>query len=223
MNECKFCKKSFKSEKTLVAHMCVKKRRNADKDTVGSRLGFRVFQRFYELYTNSKKPKTFDEFIHSKFYMDFVKFGRHIVAINPIDADKFVDYVLKNGIKMRDWTKDSTYETFLEEFVKKEPAQRATERTIIEMESWASENSNSFNNYFSEVGTIEAVYMIRSGRISPWVLYLSESSEKLMSSMTSEQLKMIERTADPDKWASIFENHMGDVRFVKSILKQAGV
>ena len=59
-NTCKWCEKSFRSERTLSAHMCVKKRRFADKDLTHVRLGYRVFQMFYELNTTASKSKTAD-------------------------------------------------------------------------------------------------------------------------------------------------------------------
>ena len=42
------------SERTLAAHMCIKKRRWADKDLTHTRLGYRVFQMFYEMNTTAK-------------------------------------------------------------------------------------------------------------------------------------------------------------------------
>ena len=44
-NKCKWCEKSFMSERTS-APMCIKKRRWADKDLTHIRLGFRVFKCF---------------------------------------------------------------------------------------------------------------------------------------------------------------------------------
>ena len=59
--ECKWCKKSFTTERTLSAHMCVKKRRWADKDLSHVRLGHRAFQMFYEMNTSASKPKSMED------------------------------------------------------------------------------------------------------------------------------------------------------------------
>ena len=79
-NTCKWCGKTFMSERTLAAHMCIKKRRWADKDLTHIRLGYRVFQMFYELNTTASKPKSMEDFIKSQYYEGFTKFGRSCVV-----------------------------------------------------------------------------------------------------------------------------------------------
>ena len=78
-NTCKWCGKNFKSERTLGVHMCVKKRRFADKEMTHVRLGYRVFQMFYELNTAASKSKSIEDFITSQYYEGFVKFGRSCI------------------------------------------------------------------------------------------------------------------------------------------------
>ncbi len=72
-NTCRWCGKNFKSERTLVVHMCVKKRRNADKEMTHVRLGYRVFQMFYELNTTASKTKSIEEFINQEELIDLMK------------------------------------------------------------------------------------------------------------------------------------------------------
>jgi hypothetical protein len=86
---CKWCEKEFRNERTLSAHMCPKKRRWADKDMTHVRLGFRVFQMFYELSTSASKAKTIEDFIRSQYYEAFVKFGRSCVRNEYLDPEKF--------------------------------------------------------------------------------------------------------------------------------------
>lgn len=222
-NMCKFCKKGFSSEKTLSSHMCVKKRRFTDKDTPGARLGFRVFQRFYELTTQSKKPKAVMDFIDSTYYNDFVKFGRNLVEINPLAPDQFIDFVIKNGIKLKSWTAPYVYETFLSEYIKKEPAEKAVERTIVEMDAWATMHDTEFKYFFRDVSEVEATYLIKSGKISPWILYLADSSELLLSRLNEEQGAIISTAIDPTTWHKIFQRKIDDVKFVKDVISKAGL
>jgi hypothetical protein len=222
-NTCIFCEKSFSSERTLQVHKCVKKQRYIDRDTVGSRMGFRVFQRFYELSTTSKNQKDIMDFISSRYYIDFVKFGRHLVGLNPVDTSMFVDYVIKNSIPMDDWCKDRVYYEFLKKFIETETVDRALERTVLEMESWCSKNNSQLSDFFNDIGTIEITFMLRGGKISPWVLYLSSTSQSLLSRMTEEQGNIIKDIIDPTYWGSIFSKREDDVRFAISILKAANL
>ncbi len=222
-NICKFCKKGFSSERTLAAHMCVKKRRFADKDAPGSMLGYRVFQRFYELTSRKSEPKSVYEFIDSSHYNAFVKFARYMVDLNPLVPDQFIDYVITNGIKMKDWDKPSIYDKFLGEYIRKEPVKRALERSIIEMDKWAQENNTEFTNFFEYVHPVEAVYLIKSGRISPWIIYISDNSSKLLSSFNQEQVKMLANIMDVNLWNFVFHKKVDDVKYARDIISAAGL
>jgi hypothetical protein len=203
--------------------MCPKKKRFAEKDNIGSRLGFRVFQRFFALTTNSKKEKTFDDFIDSRYYVSFVKFGRHLVQLNPINTNDFVDFVIRNGVKLNDWQKDYVYETYLQDLVSKEPPEKGLERTIVFMNEWADENNCTYDQFFSVIPTTEAAYLIKTGRISPWVLYLSESAGNLLDQFNDEQYNMIKAIIDPSVWTKRIQKHSEDVKFIKETLKVAGI
>lgn len=223
MNKCQYCQKDFKSERTLIAHMCVKKKRMLEKESIGSRFGLVVFQRFYELTSNNKKTKTIEDFINSKYYLAFVKFGRHIADLRPIDSNAFVDYVINNGIGIDDWCKDSTYFAFLKIHVEQELYDRAIERSLLEMQRWCDNNAVNISDFFRKISTFEATQMIRSGRISPWVIYLTDSGVDLLESLSEEQLNMIEETINVNLWKSKFLNHREDSTFVKNTLKSFGL
>lgn len=220
---CKFCNKKFSSEKTLISHMCAKKQRYNDRNTIGSRMGLVVFQRFYALTTNAKKPKTVEDFIKSQYYNDFVKFGRHLVDLNPINAEKFIDYVIMNSVKLRDWNKDRTYNAFLKEFTQRELVQAALERTIKEMCKWAEANDSDYTRFFSEVNVNEATHMIRSGRISPWVFYLGNTPVHLMERMNAEHEKIIDAVVDEKFWKKKLLADKEDTKFAIEVLTQAGI
>jgi len=222
-HKCKFCKKGFSSERTLANHMCKNKKRFADKDTTQSRLGFRVFQRFFELTTHSKKPKSFDDFISSTYYIGFIKFGRHLISIDPIDTELFVDFVIKNGVKLNDWDKDHVYDAFVDDFVKREPVEKALERSVIFMDKWTQSKQLNLKDFFREVTTNEAVYVIKLGKISPWVLFLAESASELLGEFNDEQFGIIESKIDPKFWQKKMTNNKDDVAFAKEVLGASGL
>lgn len=222
MATCKFCGKEFKQEKTLAAHLCPKKKRFAEKDTIGARLGFRVYQKFYELTMRTTKPKSVEDFIDSQYYMDFVKFGRYLVDRNPINADDFITFVIKNAVPLKDWTTDKVYSVYMKEYIQREPAQGALERTILEMDNWAKTNQEPITDFFRKVGTIEAVFLIQCGKLSPWVLYLAESADELWDRTNIEQTNMIQSCIDIEWWQKKFIANQDDVRFVRTILDSSG-
>ncbi len=221
--ECKYCGTKFHKGSTLSTHMCVKKRRYMEIETPASRFGFRTFQRFYDITTTSKKPKTIQDFVDSPFYIDFVKFGNHLANLKPVYPDKFIDFVIRNSVKLKDWTKDFVYDTYIDDLVKKEPAVAATDRSITEMIDWSTENKKEFIKFFEYISANEAAHMIRTGKISPWILYLCESGGLLMDKFNEDHAKIIGNIIDPGFWMKKFKNNNDDVEYIREILNQAGI
>lgn len=220
---CRFCNVKFHKETTLSTHMCVKKRRFMDIGSTGSRLGLMAFNRFYELTTKSKKAKTAEDFINSSYYTEFAKFGNYLSALKPSHLNKFVDYVILNGVKLKDWCREDIYWLFVDDFIKKEPAISAVERTITELAEWCEENNVDFFKFFETVSSNEAAYLIQSGKISPWVLYLSSSGEKLLDKFNDDHAKMIGTVIDPGFWMRKFKKDPEEVEYIRKLLTDSGL
>jgi len=204
-------------------HMCVKKQRHKDADTAGARFGLRTFQKFYEITMNSKKPKTSQEFIDSPYYIDFVKFGNHLATLKPLYPEQFIESIIRNGVNLKDWTKDATYYAYIDDLIKKEPAASATERTITNIMEWCVDNNIPFKDFFFSVSANIGAYMIQTGRISPWVLYLSSTGEDLMGRFNEDHSKMIGNIIDPGFWMRKFKKNDEDVEYIRNLLDQAGI
>lgn len=222
-NECPYCKKAFEHLRTLSTHMCVKKRRYADAELTGNRLGFRTFQIFYQKNTTSKVPKSIDDFISSQYYTDFVKFGNHVALLKPIYPEKFIDFVIDNNIKLKEWTSDIVYYAYIEHLLKTEPADSAIERSITVMSEWCEKRNVEFSTFFSSVNENECAFMILTGKISPWMLYLSETADIVISKFNKDHSKMIGSIIDSSFWMKKFKKEESDVVYIRNILSMAGI
>jgi hypothetical protein len=203
--------------------MCPKKRRWADREMTHVRLGFRVFQMFYELSTTVSKPKSMEDFIRSQYYEAFVKFGRSCVRNEYLEPEKFAEWLIKNGKKLADWSKDSLYDEFLLEYVKKETGIRALERSVLYLAEWAKDNDCDWQDYFKIVSTPRAVHDIRAAKISPWLLYLSDTGRELLTRFNDEQIKMINHIIDAKFWFKVFAKNTEEVEEVKTACEAAGI
>jgi hypothetical protein len=217
--KCVHCGKSFMREKTLASHMCERKRRALQKDEKRVQAGFLAFNRFWQLTQNSNKPKTYDDFANSSYYNAFVKFGSFINNAKPIYPDKFVDYVIKSGVKLDHWCRDALYEKYLYEMLKTEPVESAVQRTLATMMEWGDESSTPFAQYFKCVSLNRAVHDILNGRISLWVVLNSASGKTMIQNMNDEQLNLIAPAFDLPYWLKRFKGLPADVELVKEILK----
>ena len=226
MYSCKYCNKEFKKESTLAAHLCEPKRRYQQQNETGVQLGFKAYLRFYELTQGSAKLKTYEDFVASPYYMAFVKFGRHLVAIRCINTGSFIDWLLKNNKKIDYWTKDTMYSEWMREYLKKENVKDALERALKEMQDLADEDSRldgKFNDYFRRANANRICQHIANGRISAWIVFNCASGVEFLETLNEEQLGMIIEWIDPDYWQRKFTDYMADTEWTKHILKQAGL
>tara|TARA_B110000503_G_C7052341_1_gene372883 strand:+ start:286 stop:990 length:705 start_codon:yes stop_codon:yes gene_type:complete len=220
---CKWCEKGFRSDRTLAAHMCPRKRRWADKEMTHVRLGYRVFQMFYELNTAQSKPKSMEDFIRSQYYEGFTKFGRSCIRNEYLQPEKFAEWLIKNGKKLADWSKDAVYDEWLLQYIKKEPGMKALERSIMHFATWSEEHTCSWQDYFNEVSPARFVHDVRSGKVSPWVIYLSETGGEVLTRLADEQVKMIQDIIDANFWMKIFTKHPAEVTDIKNAVEIANI
>jgi hypothetical protein len=221
--KCVHCNKGFMQEKTLYAHMCENKRRAMQKDEKRVQAGFLVFNRFFRLTQGAKKDKTYEDFTKSPYYNAFVKFGSFINNVSPLYPDKFIDYVIKSGVKIDHWCRDELYETYLYETIKIEPVESAVQRSLQTMMEWGDTSGAQFNHYFNYVNLNRAVHDIKDGKISPWLMLNCKSGKDMLQNFNDDQLSMIAPAFDLPYWLKKFKQVPADVALVKEICKEAGL
>lgn len=222
-NECIHCGKKFMQSRTLVSHMCERKRRVLQKDEKRVQAGFMAYNRFWQLTQGAKTLKTYDNFVDSSYYNAFVKFGSYINNINPLYPEKFIDYVIKSGIKLDHWCRDRVYETYLYDVLKTEPAESAVQRTLQTMMEWGDDNNANFAHYFLYASLNRIVHDIINGRVSCWVILNTASGQEVVRKMSDEQLELIAPAFDVSFWLKKFKEVPADVILVKEICKGAEI
>ena len=204
-----------------MAHLCEKKRRALQKDEKRVKLGFYAFNQFYKLSANSKRDKTYEEFCKSSYYNAFVQFGSFLNNVKPLYPEKYIDYVVTSGVKLDHWCQEDMYQKYAVEIIKKEGVETALERSVNTMVEWAEDKSAPWNHYFVHVSPNRAVWHIKDGRISPWLILNCKSGKELLSKFNDEQLSMIYHIVDPQHWAVRFKRQTSDVQLVKDVAKES--
>ena len=115
------------------------------------------------------------------------------------------------------------YETYAVALIKKEGVETAVERSINTMFDWAEENNSIWNHYFNYVSANQAVWHIKDGKISPWVILNCKTGKDLLGKFSDEQLSMIYNILDPKHWAVRFKRHPKDVQLVKDVAKESNL
>ena len=219
---CQYCGHGYTKESTLVTHVCEQKRRHLQKDDKAVRIGFDAFNRFFKMSQNAKGDKTYAEFAKSPYYNAFVKFGSYVSNVNPLYPDHYIDWVIRSGVKLDHWCRDALYEKYALELIHTEPADVALDRTIKHMVAWAKEQPEEVHwvEYFSKVSSSRAMFDIKDGKISPWLLLNSKDGKELLARMDDTQLNAIANVINPEIWIKKFKKNREDMDIVKFVVKE---
>jgi len=221
---CEYCGNGYTREKTLAVHMCQPKRRALQKNEKRVQLGMYAFNQFYKLSAGSKKDKTYEDFCKSPYYNAFVKFGSFISNVRPLYPERYIDYVVTSGVKLDHWCKEEMYEKYATNLIKKEGVETALERSVMTMMEWSEENEPApWNHYFQHVSLNRAVWHIKDGKVSPWLLLNCRSGKEMLSKLNDEQLNMVYNIMDPEHWAMRFKRTPHDVQLVKDVVKESNL
>ena len=218
---CEYCKTGYSRESTLAVHMCQPKRRALQKGERRVQLGMYAFNQFYKLSAGAKKHKTYEEFCKSVYYNAFVKFGSFVSNVKPLYPEKYIDYVVTSGVKLDHWCREEMYEKYATELIKKEGVETALERSVNTMVEWSEDKSAPWNHYFAHVSLNRAVWHIKDGKISPWLMLNCKSGKEMLGNFNDEQLGMIYNIVDPKHWGVRFKRQTVDVQLVKDVVKES--
>ena len=219
---CGYCDKTFSRESSIEVHMCEPKRRRLQRDDRGVQLGLQAYVRFYETMQGSAKNKTFDDFETSSYYRAFVKFGHYCVNTRVINPERFMAWLLKQQKKIDKWCSDQIYTEYLANYLTLEAVDDALARAMEYGLDWAEKTNNPAHDCLRYGNANAICHAITAGRISPWVIYSSESGQKFLSELSSDQVTMIWIYIDSDVWQKKFHTYPADHEYAQEMLKQAG-
>ena len=220
-HSCEFCEREFIRETTMLRHMCETKRRYNDKDKHGNRIGFQAWYQFYTKHAK-KKNKEYTDFIKSAYYSAFVKFGNYCVDAQVMNVSRYVDYLLKEKISIDSWNRDSSYTKFVIHYIKNEDPLDAIARSIETTIELAKQDKIQTKDVLRYGNKNKICFEITKGKISPWMLYQSESGVRFLENLDVTQQKMILEYINPEQWAIKFKREKDIIPQVKELLHAGG-
>jgi len=224
--KCRYCEKEFRKESTLAVHQCEIKRRWQQENETGVQWGLRAYLRFYEITQGSARLKNYEDFVTSPYYLAFVRYGRYCVSIHNINFISYTDWLLKNNKKLDHWCRDSLYEEWLNEYLRRENVQDALERGLKEMQGYADSHpdlKNGFRDYFRYGNPNRICHHITTGRISPWIVFNCDSGIAFLEGLDETLLAIVLPWIDPDHWHRKLQDYLADAEWCKHVLAEAGL
>lgn len=217
-NKCEHCGRTFARPNTLLKHMCEHKRRYLDRDRPANRIGYHSWKYFFQQHHPSKKALSYKDFTNSNYYVAFVKFGTYCVDVKVVNTGTYTDYLLKNKIPIDNWTSDKIYTKYLVEYLRVEHHYDAVKRSIENMLDIAYAENINLSDVFRYVNTNKLCQLISNGRISPWVIYQSNTGKEFLSKLDVDHTNLIFEYIDPERWNIKFKREPGYVDDVKEII-----
>lgn len=220
---CEHCGSGFMKENTLAVHMCEQKRRFLAKDEKHVILGYQTYIRFFQLSQKAKTVKSYTEFAKSQYYNAFVKFGSFLSNVDPLYPDRYIDFVVTSGVKLDHWCREDLYYKYVLDLIKKEPVEVALQRSLATMVAWADKHDSHWNHYFKYASLNRAVFDVKDGKISPWIILNSKSGREMLGKLNDEQLNTVSEVMDPDFWKSRFRKYPADLTLVTDVINQGNL
>jgi hypothetical protein len=217
---CEFCKKVFKKPSTLGSHICPTKNRWLSRTKKDSIIGFEAWQQFYMTGFTNKKVRTYEEYIVSPYYAAFSRFGTYCMDVQALNIPRYIDWLLKEQVKIDLWNKDTTYNKFLINYLKVEDPLDAIARSI-ETTIKLSDSSQA-SDYFRKTHPNQVCHQVTLGRISPWALFQSDSGVEFLSNLDQDQEKIVLPYIDPTAWSIKFIRDPKTASEIKEIMGAAG-
>ena len=139
-----------------------------------------------------------------------------------LNVTRYADWLLKNQIKIDNWASDTNYTKFLIDYLKLEDPLDAIARSIETTIALAKAEGIQSKDSLRYGNKNKLCYAITSGKISPWMLYQSDSGIQLIESLDVTQQKMILDYINPEQWAIKFKRSSNIIGQVKELLNAAG-
>lgn len=199
---CGYCGKEYKRESTLINHKCEQKKRALMRDTKEAKLALDIWLRFRTLarMPPKKSMQPYEAFSESREFKAFVEFASHVLELRIIEADKFIDYVLRLSIPIRDWTSHKTCNGWVQHTLKNEPIDHAISRSMESIVKWSEDTGHDWTDFFKLVSPQRAVLLIETGRISPWFIYASSTRGEMLDRFADEEFVHIYDYINPHIW-----------------------
>ena len=222
---CDFCKKSFVHERTLVEHACEPKRRHSLRQTPRVKQAFEIYAHVWKQLNPSRRSQipTYQEFSNSHMWPQMVRFVTWCEEQLVQEISQFVNWLMKENIKLDAWCDAIKYAEFLKHMLLTEPPEQALCRSLKLLHEWHINTQKPMTEFFACVNTNQCLMWIQQGRISPWLLYNCASAEKLFVRCSPEQLMQIAQHAPVTNWKVKFLRMGADVDGIKITLAEAGL
>ena len=201
--QCKFCHTRFVHEDRFMKHHCKQMKRDEEFRSVLGQQAWAFYQNWMKAHR--RMVPAAKSFIHSKYFNSFLRFATFSNKVHLPDTSAFIWLMKDKDILPTIWTNDQVYSMYLEFMDRKVAPKRHAEITINTLFDLADEHDCEVSEIFDHLTPNEVIMLLRSRRISPWLLLKSDKFKDFFMKATSQEERIIMETIiRPPYWTKKF-------------------
>jgi hypothetical protein len=208
---CEFCDKSFAREKTLDTHPCIMRDRYNQRTKSHVITAHELWKEINNLPSAFKAIEYFEK---DKTYKAITDFTQYAEENNYTFIYDYGVWLLKNKIVERNWYKTEIYQQFLKQHLLTEHPREAVVRSIEYIA-----NMDELGKFFKTCQVGKILTYIETGRISPWLVLLSDNKNDFIERLESEKLTYFNKLVNIDVWLSRMKRYEKSTNAIKNDLK----
>lgn len=215
---CHFCDKRFKSEVWFGKHMCEKKKRFLKQHDIVIIKAFKMFNYWQKRsgLLRKGKAKTYEQFCKSPFYQAFVDLSVFCHKNFVISAFKYLDWLILNSYPEHKWCNDSNIDMFREWVRENEKPEEQVSATYRHIKAYCEKNDIPISEFFKRVSVGNALTLVRTNRILPWVLFgYDPAITDLLSRFEGEKFYYLDEYVNVQYWLDKINTETENVRVVQ--------
>lgn len=204
---CPHCGKSYARESWWRKHVCEKKKRFDERHNMDFVRAIRLFTHWRK--RNNWLPRGTDpnseeyakKFANHQMFQSFMELGKFTCDNWVISGLRYLDYLIDSRTASAKWTKEETLKSYREWSRRAEEPIAQVRDTFKAIHEWCEVNSVDRLEFFSKIKPGQALQMVTTNRLSPWVLFgYDRSVNELLSRMNDDWICSVNEYVNNNYW-----------------------
>lgn len=218
---CPYCHKHFVGDRRFLKHNCKQKKKLEELKTPRGQAAFNYYQHWMKLQKRVV-PKA-NTFCDSRYYRTFINFVDFSIKTHMPNPEQFIWLMNQKKFPPTMWTIDEAYSAYVE-FIdtKAEPMDMVT-ISLKTLLKYSDHKNIDIGDVFNTMTPTELIYLIRVRQLSPWLLLFSKTFASLLTSLSDEQLSIVETFIKPATWAERKQQYVSEIDKIKQYVAEIGI
>lgn len=219
--KCRYCGKQFVREHHYLNHKCKEMQRDEELRTPNGQAALTYYQLW--MRTMKRNPPTAAAFLTSRFYRTFMNFVEFSKTVDLPKPDKFIWLMVTKNYQPTLWTTDDAYVMYLEYLDRKVPPLEQASMSIDTLIKVADRCNVEIDAVFTVMSVQDVIHMLRTRRLSAWLLLFSKKFKQMYKTATLEQQLILDNLVRPEYWEDKILDNAEDVKTIKMLIEEMGI